>query len=98
MSLRRFFRTTLSRDFVRVLARGSCRKASRVILISITAFAMGACQESQPAPELHDPGVRGGPPGAGGPLTGLAPDEAAFFQDGLAKFVDVESVPDGLGP
>src|SRR5262245_3319494 len=88
MSQRRFIGTTLSR----------CWKASHVILICVTAIDVGACQRSQPAPEVHDPGVRGGPPGAGGPLTGLSPDEASFFQDGLAKFVDVESVPDGLGP
>src|SRR5437667_367926 len=59
---------------------------------------MGACHGSQPTPEVHDPGVRGGPPGAGGPLPRLAPDESAFFQDGLGKFVGLESVPDGLGP
>ncbi len=49
-----------------------------------------------------DPGVRGGPAGAGAPLKGLTADEAAFFQDGLARFMEIESVTkgsnNGLGP
>jgi len=48
-----------------------------------------------------DPGVRGGPPGAGGPLQGLTADESAFFKDGLAKFAEVDGVTgenNGLGP
>jgi CxxC motif-containing protein (DUF1111 family) len=49
-----------------------------------------------------DPGVRGGPPAAGGPLNGLTADEKAFFQDGQARFADIEAVTgganNGLGP
>ena len=49
-----------------------------------------------------DPGVRGGPPGAGGPLPGLTADETAFFQDGQSRFAEVEVVANGanngLGP
>ncbi|HXY24652.1 MAG TPA: di-heme oxidoredictase family protein [Candidatus Acidoferrum sp.] len=49
-----------------------------------------------------DPGVRGGPPGAGGPLNGLTADETAFFQDGQARFAEIEVVQggsnNGLGP
>jgi CxxC motif-containing protein (DUF1111 family) len=49
-----------------------------------------------------DPGVRGGPAGAGTPLKGLTADETAFFQDGQARFADVEVVTEGsnngLGP
>src|SRR6266436_3396224 len=49
-----------------------------------------------------DPGVRGGPPSAGGALPGLTSDEAQFFQDGLTRFQDVEVVTggdnNGLGP
>jgi CxxC motif-containing protein (DUF1111 family) len=49
-----------------------------------------------------DPGVRGGAAGAGGPLNNLTADENAFFQDGSAKFADVEVVTggdnNGLGP
>jgi CxxC motif-containing protein (DUF1111 family) len=49
-----------------------------------------------------DPGVRGGPAGAGGPLKGLTADETAFFQDGQARFAEIEVVTgganNGLGP
>ena len=49
-----------------------------------------------------DPGVRGGPAGAGGPLKGLTADETAFFQDGQSRFAEIESVQgtanNGLGP
>src|SRR6266436_3850264 len=49
-----------------------------------------------------DPGMRGGPAGAGAPLKGLTADETAFFQDGQARFADVEVVTkgsnNGLGP
>ena len=49
-----------------------------------------------------DPGVRGGPPGAGGPLNGLTADETAFFQDGQSRFAETEVVQggsnNGLGP
>lgn len=42
-----------------------------------------------------DPGVRAGTAGAGVPLPGLTPDEMAFFNDGLTRFVAVESVSGG---
>ena len=49
-----------------------------------------------------DPGVRGGPAGAGGPLNGLTADETAFFQDGRSRFEEIEVVANGanngLGP
>jgi CxxC motif-containing protein (DUF1111 family) len=49
-----------------------------------------------------DPGVRGGPAGAGTPLKGLTADETAFFKDGQARFADIEVVTNGsnngLGP
>jgi CxxC motif-containing protein (DUF1111 family) len=49
-----------------------------------------------------DPGVRGGPAGAGGPLNGLTADETAFFQDGRSRFAEIEVVANGanngLGP
>jgi CxxC motif-containing protein (DUF1111 family) len=47
---------------------------------------------------VKDPGVRGGPAGAGGPLPGLTSEEVAFFQQGLATFTEVEGVQEGLGP
>jgi CxxC motif-containing protein (DUF1111 family) len=45
-----------------------------------------------------DPGVRGGPPGAGGPIAGLTAREFAFFSAGEDEFLEAEEVPEGLGP
>jgi hypothetical protein len=42
----------------------------------------------------HDPGVRGGPPGAGTPLAGLTPIELALFAEGLQRAVQLEAVCD----
>ena len=66
------------------------------------ALTSGAHTFGQTRSSPVDPGVRGGPPGAGAPLKGLTADETAFFQDGLARFADVEVVTkganNGLGP
>jgi len=52
-----------------------------------------------------DPGVRGGPPGAGGPLRGLRPGELQLFLAGQEVIQEVDSVQgtipntsSGLGP
>ena len=45
-----------------------------------------------------DPGVRGGPSGAGGPVAGLSTALTAAFNQGLTNFQEVEAVSDGLGP
>src|SRR5215469_8135529 len=45
-----------------------------------------------------DPGVRGGPAGAGGPVGGLNADQQAFFPAAQDSFQVIETVPDGLGP
>ena len=45
-----------------------------------------------------DPGVRGGKPGAGGPMDGLTDDEREMFDVGLADFSEEEGVADGVGP
>src|ERR1035438_5231188 len=70
--------------------------------IVAVALAAGVCAPGQTKAGPVDPGVRGGPAGAGTPLKGLTADEAAFFQDGLARFAEVESVTkganNGLGP
>ena len=50
------------------------------------------------ATTARDPGVRGGPAGAGGPIAGLTTRQSEFFTTGKADFESVESVADGLGP
>src|SRR5882762_7685810 len=82
------------------------RNASLRVFAGAVAAALAMCictgSQGQAARGPVDPGVRGGAPGAGGPLDGLTADETASFQSGLAKFVDIESVTggqsNGLGP
>jgi CxxC motif-containing protein (DUF1111 family) len=66
------------------------------------AVATCVCTAGQKTGAPVDPGVRGGAAGAGTPLPGLTSDESAFFQDGLARFMEIESVTgtnnNGLGP
>ncbi len=58
------------------------------------------------ANQSKDPGVRGGTPGAGGPLAGLSSTYGDFFTAALARFQEVDSVSGtvanetgtGLGP
>ena len=70
----------------------------------ILAVALTTCvwALSQTKSNAVDPGVRGGAPGAGGPLPGLTTDETAFFQDGQGRFAETEVVQggsnNGLGP
>jgi CxxC motif-containing protein (DUF1111 family) len=72
------------------------------IVAGIVAAALTSCSTSSQAAAPVDPGVRGGAPGAGTALKGLSADETAFFQDGLTRFAEIESVTgsknNGLGP
>src|SRR6516165_2849798 len=75
-------------------------KAFGALVVAVLTSCVLAPAQTIKAPK--DPGVRGGPPGAGSPLQGLTADESAFFRDGLARFADVEVVTggnnNGLGP
>src|SRR5467141_1582167 len=71
--------------------------------IAVMCLLLAGCAETGPAqPGAVDPGVRGGAAGAGGPLNGLAADETTFFNDGLTRFAEVNTVTgadhSGLGP
>src|SRR5438093_1093237 len=66
-------------------------------LLTIVTLLVVACATVTPI-KVKDPGIRGGPPGAGDPLPGLTPAELEYFRAGLEQFVEVETVPDGLGP
>ena len=48
--------------------------------------------------QATDPGVRGGPAGAGGPLPNLSAAELAFFNAAVVRFENVDAVANGLGP
>jgi CxxC motif-containing protein (DUF1111 family) len=44
-----------------------------------------------------DPGVRGGPPGAGTPIAGLTSNQLSFFSAGLTNFAEIDSVTGTVG-
>ena len=76
------------------------------LLLSISLLSFSLCifavASDGGSKKPVDPGVRGGAPGAGGPLPGLTADETAFFQDGQSRFAETEVVQggsnNGLGP
>ena len=58
--------------------------AWRRVLLAITLILPCFAQK--------DPGVRGGAPGAGGPLAGLTTTELALFNEGRRRMVQLEAV------
>src|SRR5580692_9776903 len=81
------------------------REAVLKVLARFVAIVLAtSCVETsaQSVKVAKDPGVRGGAAGAGNPLQGLKADESAFFNDGLARFAEIEVVAggnnNGLGP
>ena len=78
------------------IARNLCGGILAVVLTT------SVCTLAQSKSGPVDPGVRGGSAGAGAPLKGLTADELAFFNDGQARFAEVEVVQkganNGLGP
>jgi CxxC motif-containing protein (DUF1111 family) len=76
-------------------------------ILSIALFlSLFTVFHTQPAHAQKDPGPRGGPPGAGGPLPFLSTFEKAFFSQALMRFEQLNSVSGtisgeeagGLGP
>ena len=70
--------------------------AGKLVVAGLAAvLTSGVYTSGHGAERPVDPGVRSGSLGAGGPLPGLTQDETAFFNDGLSRFVTVESVSGG---
>jgi hypothetical protein len=69
--------------------------ALALLFLSLTVLVGGpSSQDVLPEANLveRDPGVRPGPAGAGGPLSGLNAATQRFFSAGLAPFQEMESV------
>ena len=82
-----------------ILGRIARKSFGGIVSVALTTCV---CTLGQTRSAPVDPGVRGGPAGAGAPLNGLTADETAFFQDGQARFAEIEVVANGanngLGP
>src|SRR2546428_9905641 len=82
----------------------SCTLKRWMYLAVIVSVVLVGCCASVPTTQAdsvspaRDPGVRGGMPGAGGPIAGLTARQLEFFADGKADFESVEDVADGVGP
>src|SRR2546427_9906103 len=73
--------------------RTMARKAGALLIVGMLLVVVSTAATLK----VKDPGVRGGPAGAGGPLAGLRSAELAFFRDALAAYGDVEHEMGGLG-
>jgi CxxC motif-containing protein (DUF1111 family) len=62
--------------------------------IALTGFGPVTVASAQAV----DPGVRGGDPGAGGPISLITADETQFFSAGFTNFQVQELIANGLGP
>src|SRR5207249_3224335 len=78
---------------------------AKLILVVLAALVLGAAAllQAQTATttaafRASDPGVRGDPPGAGGPFLTLTTRQLEFFLAGQDEFADTDGVDDGLGP
>ena len=73
--------------------------ATHLIEMAVAQTAASVNNAARPGQVVVDPGVRGGTPGAGGPLPGLSDEQMQFFAATAAAFDQVQAVvPDGLGP
>ena len=70
------------------------------VVLVVAFFALSGVIQAQVQSlfQARDPGVRGGPAGAGGPITGLTADETEMFNVGMEDFSEEEGVTDGVGP
>ena len=80
----------------------ACARLNRITILSAAVLLLPLAGMAQTA---HDPGVRTGPPGAGGPISGLNANQQAMFSAGMTDFMEIDSVKGtvsgtgiGLGP
>jgi CxxC motif-containing protein (DUF1111 family) len=73
-------------------------KAAAIAAI-VPVFMVSALQIPRAATFVaSDPGVRGGPAGAGGRIAGLTDSQRAFFAASREEFEETEGTEEGLGP
>src|SRR5260370_25920467 len=73
---------------VRTLNSHITRSSAQGVIAALLLFSSSVCFAQR------DPGIRGGPPGAGKPLDGLTPIELSMFKEGLQSAIQLEAVCD----
>src|ERR1700733_9974618 len=83
----------------------ACITVTGALLLGSAFFVTASSGDSQStatsttSTKVHDPGVRGGAPGAGNAIAGLdSATEVPAFTEGQSRFQEVDGVPQGLGP
>jgi CxxC motif-containing protein (DUF1111 family) len=95
----RAYRLSLTSIAAMILGMTAAQSASAQSLMPThKGAAKNSGQMASHPSNAVDPGVRGGAPGAGGPIGGLTAAEQAFFTAAQASFQVIETVPVGLGP
>jgi CxxC motif-containing protein (DUF1111 family) len=70
----------------------------RTVVLCTVLVLLAAASQAPGQFGSHDPGVRGGAPGAGGPVAGLSTSQTAVFNAGLEDFSEEDTIKSGLGP
>jgi CxxC motif-containing protein (DUF1111 family) len=86
--------TSLKRHYSTLLLIPALVLLTVVGLHGSPADSRGGTQNNNRA---SDPGVRGGPPGAGTPIAGLTSNQLSFFSAGLTNFAEIDSVTGTVG-
>jgi CxxC motif-containing protein (DUF1111 family) len=70
------------------------------LVFAVVGVAITGWRSAPYADLFHasDPGVRGGPAGAGDPIAGLTARQLEFFQSGKDDFEEADGIVEGLGP
>src|SRR5580704_1089623 len=92
------------------MTNSQLKKTAGAAILALSLLVAGANLladgQPQPSTSAKDPGVRNGPPGAGGPAASLTGSETNLFNTGKQTFSEVDSVSGtlpgetdaGLGP
>jgi CxxC motif-containing protein (DUF1111 family) len=99
-------RPALAPSGARLSALGLVALGLGLLAVTGAPMLIGAPSAAAQSFTPKDPGVRGGPPDAGGPLNGLTQAQMNFFTEGQNRFEEVDSVSGtvsgedgvGLGP
>ena len=71
---------------------------TKLVLAALAILLMSLVGVPHADFRASDPGVRGGSPGAGGPLPGLTASQLAAFEASKEEFEEADGVGEGLGP